>query len=91
MKSAKKKAKTKGPLVKAIAKSTELSEETCEMVVASVFDAITQALSQKQAVQIHGFGTFSTRERNSQNEVIKEAVFTPGVKFRNAVKKNHHS
>ncbi|MBN2326078.1 MAG: HU family DNA-binding protein [Candidatus Omnitrophica bacterium] len=91
MKSTKKSAKKKGPLEKAIAKSTDLSEDDCEKVVESVFEAITHALVENQSVQIHGFGTFSTRERNHQNEINNEPVFSPGVAFRSAVKKNHHS
>ena len=43
-----------------------LSKKESEMVVNTIFDSITQALSSGDRVEIRGFGSFSIRERDSR-------------------------
>lgn len=43
-----------------------LSKKESEMVVNTIFDSITEALSSGDRVEIRGFGSFSIRERDSR-------------------------
>jgi len=82
-----------GHLINAIVKSTHLSHEDSEKVVATAIDAIADALAKEKTVQIHGFGTFALRQHSNQESSQKQnpidLVFTPGKTFRETVKKNH--
>lgn len=53
----------KSELVAAVAESTGLTKKTADEAVKATFDAITDALTKGDKVQLIGFGTFETRER----------------------------
>ena len=50
-------------LVKAMAEETGLTQKDTEKVLASFINQVSSALSNKDKVQLIGFGTFETRER----------------------------
>jgi integration host factor subunit beta len=52
---------TKSELVEAIAARADLSKARAEMVVNSVFDAMTEALRSEDGVEIRGFGSLKVR------------------------------
>lgn len=84
----------KAELVKAMADETGLSQKDTEKVLNSFVNQVSNALEQKDKVQLVGFGTFETRERaertgrNPQtNEEIKIPASTvPAFKAGKALK-----
>ncbi len=56
---------TKSELVEAIAARAELSKARAEMVVSSVFDAMTDALRNGEGVEIRGFGSLRARSHKA--------------------------
>ena len=53
----------KGDLAAAVAEKTGLTKKASTEAIDVIFGAITEALANKEKVQIIGFGTFETRER----------------------------
>ena len=84
----------KAELVKAMADETGLSQKDAEKALNSFVNQVSNALEQKDKVQLVGFGTFETRERaertgrNPQtNEEIKIPASTvPAFKAGKALK-----
>lgn len=56
----------KTELVAAIAEKTELSKKNAEKALAAVLDTIAETLAAGEKVQLVGFGTFETREREAR-------------------------
>ena len=54
---------TKKELISTVAEQTELSKKNVEAAFSAIFEAIKDALSQKDKIAIKGFGTFSVKER----------------------------
>ena len=54
---------TKADLVERIAAKIEISKKDSETVVNTVFRCIVEALSQGDKVELRGFGSFRTRDR----------------------------
>ena len=57
---------TKADLVEKIAEQVSLSKKESEMVVNTVFQSIIDALTKGDKVELRGFGSFRTRQRNSR-------------------------
>ncbi len=87
-------------LIKVFAKSTQLTQRNCEQVLSIAIDMITDALSEGKSIKIHEFGSFFLRNhvvekssdirKTSPSQTPKEAIFSPGKSFRDAVKKNNN-
>ncbi|WP_164670238.1 HU family DNA-binding protein [Virgibacillus doumboii] len=56
----------KTELVKAVSASTELTKKDSAKAVDAVFESITEALKNKDKVQLIGFGNFEIRERSAR-------------------------
>ena len=56
----------KTELVAAIAAKTELSKKNAEKAVAAVLETVAETLAAGEKVQLVGFGTFETREREAR-------------------------
>ena len=70
----------KAELVAAVAEKTALSKKDSEKVVNAAFEAITEALVAGEKVQLVGFGSFETKERNARigrNPRTKEEIEIP--------------
>jgi integration host factor subunit beta len=52
---------TKSELIDALAARSELTKARAELVVNCVFDAMTEALSRGEGIEIRGFGSFTVR------------------------------
>ena len=84
----------KAELINAIADETGLSKKDTEATINSFVNVVSNALENKNKVQIIGFGTFETRERAARtgrnpqtNEEIKiPASTTPAFKAGKALK-----
>lgn len=87
----------KKELIEHIANYADISQATARAALEGAIDGITSTLAQKQTVQITGFGTFSTSERNAREgrnpqtgEPIKIAAstvasFKSGANLKNAI------
>jgi integration host factor beta subunit len=75
---------TKSELVEKMVEShSMLSRKEMELVVNTVFDAMTEALQKGEKVEIRGFGSFTIRERGARearNPKSGEVVSIPAKK-----------
>ena len=70
----------KAELVAAVAEKTGLSKKDSEKAVNATFDTISAALVKGDKVQLVGFGSFETKERNARvgrNPRTKEEIEIP--------------
>ena len=70
----------KAELVAVVAEKTALSKKDSEKAVNAAFEAITEALVAGDKVQLVGFGSFETKERNARigrNPRTKEEIEIP--------------
>ena len=73
----------KTELVAAVAESAGLTKKDAERVINASIDAITAALVRGEKVQLSGFGTFETKEREARvgrNPHTKEAIEIPATR-----------
>ena len=71
----------KTELIAAVAEKAELSKKDAEAAITAMVDAITEALSQEEKVQLVGFGSFEVKTPAS-----KTPVFKAGKALKDAVK-----
>ena len=60
---------TKSELISVVASKAELSKKDAEKAVVAAIEAITEALTEGDKVQLVGFGTFEVRERAAREGV----------------------
>ncbi len=73
----------KNELIEKVAKQSALSKSVAEKVVASVFEAIAEAMKTGDKVTLLGFGTFSVSERaarEGRNPKSGETITIPAKK-----------
>ncbi len=72
---------TKSELIDAVsAANQDITRKEAEVVVGTVFSAISEELSQGGRVELRGFGSFSIKNRDSRtgrNPKTGESVFVP--------------
>ena len=74
----------KTELVAAIAEKAELSKKDAESALSAMVEAITEALTKEDKVQLIGFGTFEVKKREARtgrNPRTKETVEIPAAKL----------
>ncbi|MTD30068.1 HU family DNA-binding protein [Planomicrobium sp. YIM 101495] len=88
----------KTELVNAVAEAAELSRKDASKAVDAAFDAIQDALTKGEKVQLIGFGNFEVRERAARKgrnpqtgaeieiAASKVPAFKPGKALKDAVK-----
>ena len=57
---------TKAELVEKVSGQINLTKKQTEVIVNTVFQSITQSLSDGKKVELRGFGSFRIRERNAR-------------------------
>ena len=57
---------TKAELVERVSDQINLTKKQTEVVVNTVFQSITESLSEGKKVELRGFGSFRIRERNAR-------------------------
>lgn len=67
----------KNELITAVAKKNGMTKKDAGIVVDSVFDTITEALTKGDEVSVVGFGTFSVKER-AERQGINPALARKG-------------
>ena len=73
----------KTELIAAVAEKAELSKKDAEAAITAMVDAITEALSQEEKVQLVGFASFEVKvraERLGRNPKTKEEIHIPASK-----------
>ena len=73
----------KTDLIAVAAQSAGLTKKDTERVINAAIDAITAALVKGEKVQISGFGTFETKDREARigrNPHTKEAIDIPATR-----------
>lgn len=73
----------KTELINAAAESAGLTKKDTERVVNAVIDAITASLVKGEKVQLSGFGTFETKDREARvgrNPHTKETIEIPATR-----------
>lgn len=73
----------KTELINAVAEKAELSKKDAEAAVTAAVDAITEALTQGEKVQLVGFGSFEVKaraERVGRNPKTKQTIQIPASK-----------
>ncbi len=71
---------TKAELIEEVANLASLTKKETELIVNTVFENITAALSQGDKVELRGFGSFRIRQRNprkGRNPKTGDAVSVP--------------
>jgi integration host factor subunit beta len=74
---------TKADLVEKVTAVGDLTRRDGEVVVETIFDAVIGALKSGDKIEIRGFGSFRTRQRNSRigrNPKTGERVDVPAKK-----------
>jgi integration host factor subunit beta len=75
---------TKADLVEEVVRVTELPRKESEVVVETIFESIIKALQSGDKIEIRGFGSFRTRERQGRvgrNPKTGERVEVPAKKI----------
>ena len=57
---------TKADLIENVSQAVELSRKDSEIIVETIFDSIVKSLRSGDKIEIRGFGSFRTRQRNSR-------------------------
>ena len=70
----------KTELIAAVAEKADLSKKDAEAAITATVDAITEALTQGEKVQLVGFGSFEVKKRAARvgrNPKTKESIEIP--------------
>ena len=73
----------KAELISAVAEKAGMSKKDSEKAINAAFESITEALVAGDKVQLVGFGSFETKERNARigrNPRTKEEIEIPASK-----------
>jgi integration host factor subunit beta len=57
---------TKADLIEEVAKVVEFTRKESEIIVEAIFDSVVKSLRQDDKIEIRGFGSFRTRQRQSR-------------------------
>jgi integration host factor subunit beta len=57
---------TKADLVEEVTKLGELTRKDAEVIVETIFDSVIHSLQKGDKIEIRGFGSFRTRQRNAR-------------------------
>lgn len=74
---------TKADLIIEVAKQTALTKKESETVIKTIFDSISNALTEGDKVELRGFGSFRVRDRKSRqgrNPKTGDTVNVPAKK-----------
>src|SRR5258708_38301416 len=55
---------TKADLIDEVSRVVEMTRKDSEVIVETIFDSIVKALRASDKIEIRGFGSFRTRQRN---------------------------
>ncbi|KPJ56093.1 MAG: hypothetical protein AMJ42_05740 [Deltaproteobacteria bacterium DG_8] len=70
----------KSDLIEKIAKELNVNHDVAQLVVSTIFDTMSEALSKGEGIEIRGFGSFSVRHysgREGRNPKTGKMVMVP--------------
>ena len=92
---------TKAELIDEVSKAVEMTRKDSDMIVERIFDSIVNSLHKGEKIEIRGFGSFRTRQRQprvgrnpktgSRVEVPSKRIpfFKPSKELRDLVNHSH--
>src|SRR5947209_1764642 len=57
---------TKAELIEDVSKATDMSRKDSEVIVETIFESIVKSLRSGDKIEIRGFGSFRTRQRDAR-------------------------
>jgi integration host factor subunit beta len=57
---------TKADLIEEVSRVVEMTRKESEVIVEAIFDSIVRSLRSSEKIEIRGFGSFRTRQRQSR-------------------------
>jgi integration host factor subunit beta len=75
---------TKADLIEDVSRQVELTRKDSEIIVETIFDSIVHSLRAGDKIEIRGFGSFRTRQRNprvGRNPKTGDRVEVPAKKI----------
>ncbi len=75
---------TKADLIEEVSRVVEMTRKESEVIVEAIFDSIVRALREGDKIEIRGFGSFRTRERQARlgrNPKTGERVEVPAKRI----------
>jgi len=75
---------TKADLIDEVSRQVELTRKDSEVIVETIFDSIVHSLRAGDKIEIRGFGSFRTRQRNprvGRNPKTGDSVEVPAKKI----------
>ena len=57
---------TKAELIEEVSRVVEMTRKDSEIIVEAIFDSVVRSLKSGEKIEIRGFGSFRTRERQSR-------------------------
>jgi integration host factor subunit beta len=75
---------TKADLIEEVARVTDVTRRDSEVIVETIFDSVVHSLRAGDKIEIRGFGSFRTRQRNSRvgrNPKTGDRVDVPAKKI----------
>ena len=57
---------TKADLIEEVSRVVEMTRKDSEIIVETIFESVVKALRASDKIEIRGFGSFRTRQRNSR-------------------------
>ena len=57
---------TKADLIEEVSRVVEMTRKESEVIVEAIFDSVVQSLTDGDKIEIRGFGSFRTRQRQSR-------------------------
>ena len=75
---------TKADLIDEVSRLAELTRKDSEVIVETIFDSVVRSLRAGDKIEIRGFGSFRTRQRNprtGRNPKTGEKVEVPAKKI----------
>ena len=94
---------TKADLIEEVSRVVEMTRKEAEVIVEAIFDSIVRALRSGDKIEIRGFGSFRTRQRQprvgrnpktgTRVEVPAKKIpyFKPSKELKDVVNHNNHS
>ncbi len=75
---------TKADLIEEVSRVVEMTRKDSEVIVESIFDSVVKALHNNDKIEIRGFGSFRTRQRQARigrNPKTGERVEVPAKRI----------
>ena len=75
---------TKADLIDEVSRQVELTRKDSEVIVETIFDSIVRSLRAGDKIEIRGFGSFRTRQRNprvGRNPRLETASKSPPRRY----------